>query len=63
MNAVGAGRECDVNAIVHDEWCTVASADLAHPKRELVELARGEILLAQLQSDRPGRRDLTGGRE
>jgi hypothetical protein len=63
MDAVGAGRGCDVNAVVHDEWCAVARADFAEAKRELVELARGEIFLAQLQCDCPRRRDSTRGRE
>ena len=39
---------CHVDAIVHEEWCAIARADLAEPQRELEELARGEILLAQL---------------
>ena len=63
MDAVGAGRDSDVNAIVHDEWCAVTRAYFAEPKRELVELARGEILLAQLQRDCPGWSDLPRGCE
>jgi hypothetical protein len=63
MDAVGAGRDCHVDAIVHEEWCAIARADLAEPQRELEELARGEILLAQLQRYRPGRRNLARGRE
>ena len=53
MDAVGACRNCDIDAIVYDEQCAVARADLAQLERELEELARGEIFFAQLQRDIP----------
>ena len=53
MDAVGASRNCDIDAIVYDEQCAVARADLAQAERELEELAREEILFAQLQCDIP----------
>jgi len=63
MDAVGVGRNCNVDAIVHEEWCAVARADLAKAESELVELARGKIFLAQLQRYRAGRCDSLRGRE
>ena len=51
MDAVGASRDCYVDAIVYDEQCAVTRANLAQPERELEKLARGEILFAQLQRD------------
>src|ERR1700722_3951855 len=67
MDAVGACRNCDIDAIVYDEQCAGSRANLAQLEGEREKRAGGEILFAQLQRDIPRlpglERSFTSGNE
>ena len=56
MNPVGVRGNRHIDTIVHYQQRTRARANLPKPQRQLIELARRQIFLAQLQRDRTGRR-------
>jgi hypothetical protein len=61
VHSVGGGRERDVGAVVDEEELPARAADRDELSRHGEELARPEILLAQVDRRRPRREPVEGG--
>src|SRR5690606_14345801 len=55
VDAVGAGRECDVETVVDEQECVCGACERQQRPRSLGELACGRLLVAQLYCWRAGR--------